>query len=292
MLRGSNCVPVALLVFVASTPVARAQTAGDPPPRLQNRVHVRIQEYLDEEQTQRHTRQPFSVVVQDEGSTFLLDHDRYFYGRPKLKPKGRLFKTGFRSSVGVSRIHVRTPTPGLSVGNKRSDPDITKPGQRPRSKPTILGGGSEAGYSDDSDSSVLYGPEFSVPIKEDLAEWDVTSWMPSGSSFGVRARLLFGEFEVFGRESDLELYSLGPTLGVPILAEREATVHAVLTAGPAFLRTDIGDALGVDVGASLESEIPITGNLGIVAGIGVNLFFAENVHTWGPAVNVGLSLAW
>ena len=71
-----------------------------------------------------------------------------------------------------------------------------------------------------------------------------------------------------------------------------AVPDAQLTVGPGFLRTDIGEAVGIDVGAWVESEIPLTGNLSLMAGLGVNGFFAENVQMWGPALTLGINVAW
>jgi hypothetical protein len=175
-----------------------------------------------------------------------------------------------------------TANPSTVVtGNPRTDPIITKPG---------FSAGSDG--VEDSDHPPLYGPDFSFELKHDITGWRPVSWMPAPTSLSLYARALFGEFEVFDQDSDLELYSVGLRLSIHLLRARDFALAAHLSTGPAWLRTDIGDATGMDAAAGLRGELRIAGNLALVAGAELDAFFSENVLAWGPVFQFGLNLLW
>lgn len=179
------------------------------------------------------------------------------------------------------RVYTESPPPGEPL----SDPVITK-GAAKAGGPFFDG---DPGDLDDGDTSLIWGPELAVPLKEDVTEWEVGSWLPQGSSLGFYARVLFGELEIFGvGDIDLELYSVGLRLTVPLVHPSEFALGAYVAAGPAFLRTDVGDALGFDAGVGLEAGYGLSQSVTLVGAVELNAFVSENVFAYGPAFTFGL----
>ncbi|MBI3857223.1 MAG: hypothetical protein HY293_16175 [Planctomycetes bacterium] len=169
-------------------------------------------------------------------------------------------------------------------GNTRSDPII--------SKPAVFGGNSGPDRVSSSDAPFLYGPDVDLIVAPDLASWDPARWMPDGTSLHFYARALFGSFEVFDTPTTLQLYGVGPRLSVPLLKSGSLELAVTASAGPAFLHTGIGDAVGFDGGIGLRLETFFTSAFSFVAALEANLYFSENVTAIGPVVNLGFNLSW
>lgn len=189
-------------------------------------------------------------------------------------------------AAGMPRLSVTTQRSAASFvpGGPRTDPIITKP--------ALFGGGGGSDTVTSSDAPMLYGPEFDLVIVGDLTGWSPTQWMPAGTSLHLFARTLFGSFEVFDTPSSLQLYSLGPRLAVPVAKAGSLEVGVTVSAGPAFLHTGIGDAVGFDGGIGLRVEQVFTPGISFVASVEANLYFSENVSAFGPVVNLGFNISW
>jgi hypothetical protein len=180
-------------------------------------------------------------------------------------------------ALSVPRISVTT-TSGITTttvnGRPRSDPIIS-------TKPAIFGGGG-GGSDTNSDAPFLYGPDLDLVLAPDLA----------GASLRVFARALFGSFEVFDTPTTLQLYGIGPRLTVPLVKTGSLEAALVVSAGPAFLHTGIGDAVGFDGGVGVRLETFFSATASFVAAVEGNLYFSRNVSALGPVVNLGLNLSW
>ncbi len=185
-------------------------------------------------------------------------------------------------AVGAPRISVTT-TSGFSTttvnGRPRNDPIIS-------TKAALFGGGG-AGSDTSSDAPFLYGPDLDLVLLSDPARWT-----PQGTSLRIFARALFGSFEVFETPTSLQLYGIGPRLTVPVVKTASLEAALVVSAGPAFLHTGIGDAVGFDGGVGIRLEQSFGATLSIVAALEGNLYFSKNVSALGPVVNLGVNLSW
>ncbi len=193
------------------------------------------------------------------------------------------------------RLSLAAGVPRLSVTAQQSL--VTSVGGQPRRDPIIntkpaLFGGTESGSVTSSDDPMLYGPDLDLVVVEDLSGWIPARWMPAGSSLHLFARALFGSFEVFETSSSLHLYSLGPRLAVPIVKTGSLDVGITVSAGPAFLHTGIGDAVGFDGGIGLRVEQFLTQSFSFTAAAEANLYFSDNVSAFGPLLQLGFNLSW
>lgn len=251
-----------------------------------NRVRVFVEEHIPEGNPDLRTRQMWPFRTVQEGTDFEFDHVRTFEPPQEEEATSTIpVTTGFTTGLMTTTVTNRFPPVTLS-GNPRNDPYITK-----SQTPAILAGTS-SDESSDSSSNPFVGPEIDLSLKGDLTEWSATEWLPGGTSLHLYIRTLFGSFEVFDVESDAKLYSAGPRLLVPIVAIPEFGLGATLSAGLAYLQTDIGDTLGFEAMAGLRAQVPIAGGLAGVAELGFGFFTAENVYSWGPTLNAGLVFAW
>ena len=116
--------------------------------------------------------------------------------------------------------------------------------------------------------------------------------MPEETSLRLYARALFGTFEVFDTPTSLQLYGLGPRLSIPFVKTGSLEGAVVVSAGPAFLHTGIGDAVGFDGGIGLRLEQFFAASASFVAAVEANLYFSRNVAAFGPVINLGLNLSW
>ena len=179
-------------------------------------------------------------------------------------------------------------------GTLRDDPydgglfEKIKPGR----KSSYLGGDGGSGTVDDSDSPFLVGPELAYPLKEDVSEWGLLEWLPEGSALRIYGRALYGEMEVFQFETDLEIYSLGLGLSIPVVTASPFSLAATMSAGPSWLRTDFGNVMGLDAGVGLAGRLALGRSLGLTASVEETGFFAEDVSALGPALSFGFDLSW
>ncbi|HYF00721.1 MAG TPA: hypothetical protein VEJ18_17500 [Planctomycetota bacterium] len=259
------------------------------PPAMENRIRVRVVEYVDEARTPSETRQAWPALIQAQGTELWYDHERHYYGRPAATVPAPLpLQIGWITAVRDHIIGVPfvEETSVLTIiGDTRTDPD-------PTVTRSLLSHPGSGGDLDDSDSGPMSGPELTVPLARDLSEWRPTGWLPSGTELQLYGRMLLGDVEVFGVDSDLRIYSAGPRLLVPLAAASWVKVGATASVGPAWLDTDIGEALGLEMSAGLRAELPLVGSVSFVALGEVGLFATEDFRSLGPGLNVGLMVPW
>ncbi len=257
----------------------------------QNTLRLRLLYYYDEENQAPHLRHPLTPFgipqfgLRDSSNLLEFDADYIFLGRPEASAEAAPFITPSLSltsqtiEVGRSFGDVQR----IVTGNPFNPPSPTKPG--------LFGNG--ASDETDTGSAVLIGPEIDLLIQQDMSQWGVTSWLPAWTSLHLYARALVGEFEVFDvGECDLRLLSFGPRVNIPLLQAEGLQTGLTISAGPAFLWTDIGDAVGAEAAAGLRFNLPITSELAFTTTVGYGYFSAENVASHGPLLNFGLTLSW
>jgi hypothetical protein len=98
--------------------------------------------------------------------------------------------------------------------------------------------------------------------------------------------------KIFNSSVDVSLYGIGPRFGVPLTRESWLLVDALISAGPAFLHTDIGDTAGLDFAAGLGAQLRIAGTLSFMASAEYRGYFAPDVDAHGPSFNFGFNLGW
>jgi len=291
---------ITLAAVQSSMPEPKAkpgeQTPSSPPRvsrGVRNQVHVQLEYHYDEDHPERHQQHPGSPYVfplqgfPDVHNQFSLHANYYFTGKPQMTlspPPPPLTMTvggGSRSwTVGADSSLVSS----LSGNPLSLDPVIpTKPG---------IAGGSGDSDVEDADSGLLFGPDFDYLLDPDVTHWSPASWLPRETSFHLYARALFGDVELYGVDTDLQVYSAGPRLRLPLLAARPFRLGATLSAGPAYARTGIGDALGVELGAGLRSEFFASRSLVFIVALGLDAFTSNDAFAWGPSLNLGLNLGW
>lgn len=261
-----------------------------PPPVMENRIRVKVVEYVDEARTPSETRQAWPARIQAQGTELWYDHERHYYGRPAATlPAALPLQIGWVTAVRDHAIgvpFVEDSSILTVIGDLREDPDPTRPTRSLLSRP-----GSD-GSLDDGDRGPMSGPELSVPLARDLSGWRPTAWLPAGTELQAYGRILMGGLEVFGVDSDLRLYSAGPRLLVPLGAAAWVKVGATASVGPAWLETDFGEAWGIELGGGIRADVPLVGSVSFVALGEVALFATDDFLSWGPGLNLGLTMSW
>jgi hypothetical protein len=292
--------------LILLAPAAWAQEPSDPPLKRRVRsvrsdVRVVIEETPEGDYDHDYYEQPWPVE-RETGSANA--RSRIWYRtvcRPQEEDRSPLWvqpaspslmlPLSISGAVGFPRLSVTTTSSSSSTtinGRTRSDPIITKPS----TKPAVFGGGGGAGSATSSDAPFLYGPDFDLLLVPDVAGWRPTRWMPADTSLRLYVRALFGAFEVFDTPTSLQLYGIGPRLAVPLAKTGSLELAVTVSAGPAFLHTGIGDAVGFDGGIGLRFEEFFTPGFSFVAAVEANLYFSQNVSAFGPVINLGFNLAW
>ena len=206
---------------------------------------------------------------------------------------GSLFNANALNTQGSQIVN---PSPGGGIvpqpGDPLNPPTPPNPGtklQDPAAK-GILGGDSDS--SDDTDTPLLVGPEMAVPIKADVTDWGFFEWLPPSTSLSLYGHALFGEMEIFDSPVDVSLYGLGPRFGLPLVREPWLLIDGLVSAGPAFMHTDIGDTAGMDFSTGLGAQLNLAGTLSFMASAEFRGYFAPDVNAYGPSFNFGFNLGW
>ncbi len=189
-------------------------------------------------------------------------------------------------ALAAPQIQVDLPKKSFIGGVPRRDPIITK------STKTGLFGGSSSDSSDGSDAPFLYGTDLDYVAAPDVSGWSPTSWLPEKTSLHLFGRALFGSLEIADLTTDLQLYSVGPRLGIPIARWGSLELDCTISAGPAYLHTGVGDAVGVDGGVGLRLSQFFTRAFSFIAELEANYFRSSNVTAYGPVVHLGFNLSW
>jgi hypothetical protein len=260
--------------------------------RVQNDVRIIIEETPKEEFEHDYYEQQLPVEIRSgtpsvsSGVWYRTicrpqeDDSRPIFLRP---PPTTTLPLSIAAGVSFPKLSVTAGRTFIVGGRSRNDPIITKPA-------LFGGGGSDTVTS--SDRPLLYGPDFDLIVDSDLSTWNPARWMPAQTSFHVYARVLFGSFEVFDTPASLQLYSIGPRLSVPLTRSDSLQLALTVSAGPAFLHTGIGDAVGFDGGIGVRLEHFFTPAFSFLAAAEANLYFSETVTAFGPMFNLGFNLSW
>lgn len=202
-------------------------------------------------------------------------------------------------SLGGSQVPVTPPSaappspPAGGVPPLPAPPNPTKAIDS-RTKSSLLGAEGDDDPLDASDSPVLVGPAISMPLFEDTSRWVGLAWLPSGSRLDLYGHVLAGDMRILDQSVDVRLFSGGPRLGLPLVrgAEIPWEIDGTLALGPAFLQTDLGEAIGLSVTAGVSSRIHLAAGLALVASLDYEGFLASDVRAHGPSANLGVVLAW
>lgn len=268
-----------------------------PPPRrrsLQSSVRVFIEEHPEGEYAHDYYEQP--LAVQHRTGTPSLGSEVWFRTvcRPQEDDRSTIVFTvpDQKPTIVISgllaepKITVSVPGDTIIGDRRRKDPIISS------TKSGVFGGSASESSSDGVDAPFLYGSEIDCIAAPDVTAWAPTSWLPEGTSLHLFVRGLFGSLEIADIRTDLQLYSAGPRLGLPILRWSSLELDGTLTAGPAYLHTGVGDAVGFDGGIGLRISQFFTRSFSFIAEIEANYFRSANVTAYGPVLNLGFNLSW
>lgn len=211
----------------------------------------------------------------------------------QFNPMTTNIKVGSGSVFNAAALN----TQGTQISNQPEGGVVVTPGNPPQPPPPPpptkgIFGGSDSDEGDDTDTPLLVGPEFALPLKADVTEWEHLGWMPEATNLCLYGHALFGEMRIFDSSVDVSLYGVGPRFGLPIVREGWLLVDALLSVGPAFLHTDIGDTVGLNFATGLGAQLKILGSLSFRASAEFRGYFAPDVNAHGPSFNLGLNMGW
>jgi hypothetical protein len=261
---------------------------------LRNEVFLQLEYYYDQQdpnQHQQHPGSPYSLPpfgIQSAQNRFSM-HANYYFRPPQELIPGPPIEASSGPSIEMS-LSEQTLTLGADFGNVTRILTGNPFNPPPTTKPGLFGG--DGADDEDSDRVPLTGPELVVPLDRDVSAWSPASWLPRFTELHAYGRALYGSFEVFGEDADLQLYGIGPRLLVPLVRESGWTLGASISAGLGFLKSDLGDALGLEASGGIRGRFVLTRGMAFVSAVGLTYFEAEDVSTWGPTLNVGLTLSW
>lgn len=276
------------------------QDPVEPPPRrarvVRSSVRILIEESPPGEYEYDHYEQAFPSQVTTGHS--LLGSDVWYRTvcRPQDDDRTPIFykvpdpplPITVSGVLGSPTVNIGDGGATLIGGGPRKDP-----GSRTKSvaKAAVFGGSSGSSTTD-SDSPFLYGADIDYAIVPDVTTWAPLRWMPEETSFRLFARALFGSLDIFDVSTDIQLYSAGPRLSIPLARWEALKLDTTVSAGPAYLNTGIGDAVGFDGGVGLRVSLFFTRSASLIAEIEANLFLSDNVSAFGPVLNLGFNLSW
>lgn len=288
---------VCSMIMILIPAVQESGSIRDDPPaakRVSTKINVFIAEEFAEEWEHENYQQAFPVVhsVRHDGpqgcstgriSYFTCCRFRPEEPQPRLQPPASPdLTTLFGGDLSWRRIDVAGKLFPVTTGLPRSDPPVTKSG---------LSEGYSGG-SRDSDRPLLCGPSIDFLLSRDIRAWEPLGWLPDSTALRLYARVLFGRFEVYDVDSSLEQYSVGLRLTVPLLEMSPFSLGAEVSSGPGFMRTDIGDAVGLESGVGIQALSAIFGGISLRCTAGVSLFVSEDFYSWGPGAHVGFDIPW
>jgi len=259
-----------------------AQVQEPPPPSMRNELRVRVVEHVDQENPHLHTRQREPYRYDRSGTGFEFDHERYFREPSPLVPPAPAAPFDAWIAGGVWNLQISGGLRQRIITGKPINPPGTT-----SVKPSRATFFSDGNPDDGSSRTPMLGPEVVVPLPTVLS-----SWLPSDSSLSLFGRAAFGAMEVYGVGADLLAVTVGPQLLVPIVAVAEFRLGASLSAGPTYLYTGVGDALGFEGMLALRGEVPLSTGFSFVALAEASLYASANVFAWGPGLSLGFTLSW
>lgn len=282
-------------LFVQEPPPEPAPTR--PVRTLRSSVRIVIEERPTGEYAHDYYEQPAPAQVRTGGTQLSSDVWYRTLCRPQEEERQPTLFTvpeqqpmvTLSGTLASLQFHVDIPPGSTVTGNTRRDPIIggTKP-----SKTGVFGSSGSDSPSDGNDAPFLYGTDLDYVAVPDLTLYSPTAWLPAETSFHLYGRALFGTLQIADLSTDLQLYGIGPRLGLPIARWGALDVDCTVSAGPAFLHTGVGDAVGFDGGVGLRFSQFFTRSFTFIAELEANYFQSSNVRAYGPVVNLGFNLSW
>jgi hypothetical protein len=98
--------------------------------------------------------------------------------------------------------------------------------------------------------------------------------------------------ELFDEEADVELYGVGARVELPIVEWGRLRLAGLVSAGPAILDTDMGEAVGFNGAVGLKLEQGLVGDLSLSVAAEYEVFIADETTASGPALLLGLNVRW
>lgn len=298
---------VILVAGVAAPAAASAQDPGLPqedprkrqeaPPNFSNKVNVKIEQAVDQEDPILRRSMNPKFYRQDNGNEVFVDATT-LYRMPERRPEVSTPVLSFRVSVlkfaslGGSGISNRfdpgsgDPPPPPPPPPPGGDGDPLPP--PPPSKPMFVSG---SGVSD-SDTPLISGPELDFTVLDGIDQYRSFRWLPEGTSLSLYGRIQFGTLELFGQRTNLQMYSVGPRLALPFHRTETLEISAAVFAGAGFIRTGMGDATGFDGGVGVTAEQKLSDGVSLYGAVDAELFVTKGSSAFGPAFNVGLRMGF
>lgn len=196
---------------------------------------------------------------------------------------------------GGGGTQTNPPPPGGGGGSGGTPPAPTPTSTSSTSSASASGSAADSSVAtddEDQDRPLLAGPELEWTFWEDLSRMRGLRWMPGGTSLGLSLRALFGTMEVFDRTERAALYSLGPSMRVPLLVWGTFEVDGELFSGGGYLDTGWGGAAGYSGSAGFGFSLGFGKGAAFVGSIQAEVFEGDGVSAWGPAFNLGMVLGW
>ena len=286
------------MIAAALVLLAALQEPVLPPPEVPRTRTVRSSVRVFIEETPKgefeHDYYEQALPVRRQTGTGSLGSDIWFHTvcRPQEEDRSPILFTVPESKPMIT-ISGAFAAPQINVSLPRKDPIFGYPRKDPViiTKAGLFGGG-DSNSADGYDAPFLYGSDLDYVAAPDVTAWSPTSWLPEGTSFHLFARLLFGPLEIADVETDLQMYSTGPRLSVPLMRWGALELDTTLSVGPAYLHTGIGDAIGIDGGIGLRLSQFFSRSFSFIAEIEANYFRSSNVTAYGPVLNLGFNLSW
>jgi hypothetical protein len=281
----------AVLVLVLQGQESDPPAAGRRPRTVQSAVRIFIEETPEEPYAHDYYEQ--AAPVEARSGTATLGSSVWYRTvcRPQEDDRSPIVFTvpeqqpllTLSGTLAAPRVNVSIQSGTITPGRPRRDPIV-------RTKTGLFGGSDST--SDGRDTPYLIGTDLDYVAVPDVTGWNPASWLPEQTSVHLYARALFGSLEIADLTTDLQLYSVGPRLGVPIARWGSLDLDCTISAGPGYLHTGVGDAIGFDGGIGLRVSRFFTRSLSFIAELEANYFRGGNVTAFGPVVNLGFNLSW
>ncbi len=277
---------IALLLALGISLEAPAQTT--PPTRARNEVRILYTDYFRRDQAHRHYAQPAPVRLSTPSGPVTF-HSRCVWIQEEPLPPWHPPVEAVEPPIDTPRftlvgkvMRFEFPDPHRFPG----DPGVPYEEPLP-TKPDFLEAGDGSDTPDDTDTTALYGPDLDLAASHDLADW-----IPEFLTVSLFGRALFGEAEICGAETDMAFYAAGLRLAARLFEAGDFRLDTYAAAGPGWLRTELGDASGIDTALGLRADWNLTESLGLSGGVEFNGFFSDDLLGHGIAVTVGPHLRW
>jgi hypothetical protein len=95
-----------------------------------------------------------------------------------------------------------------------------------------------------------------------------------------------------GQTTSAQEYAAGLKLLVPIWKPQDFVLSAFIAAGPAYLNTGLGHALGMDLAPGIRGEYSVGRHVVIFVQVELDTFWGQGVGAWAPAGTAGITLGF